>query len=121
MSEQEPQIPPSSENRAANLHAVARALRETPHLGREARQALADFLDALDDPETTAAASPANMNQLTHRAAQLLTALHHPHHAGVLTAARDGLEEAVLRIEAEAPVTAGAFRRLLDALANIGL
>jgi hypothetical protein len=121
MSEQEPQTPLSTEDRAANLHAVARALRETPHLGREARQALADFLDALDDPETTAAASPADMNRLTSRAAKLLTALHHQHDGGVLAAARDGLEEAIIRVEAEAPVTAGAFRRLLDALANIGL
>jgi hypothetical protein len=121
MPEQEPQIPPSSEDRAASLHAVARALRETPHLGRQARQALADFLDALDDPETTAAASPADMNHLTSRATQLLTALRHQQDAGVLTAARNGLEEAVLRVESEAPVTAGAFRRLLDALANIGL
>jgi hypothetical protein len=120
MPEQEPQVP-SSEDRAASLHAVARALRETPHLGREARQALADFLDALNDPETTAAASPADMNHLTSRAAQLLTALRHRHDAGVLRAARDGLEEAVVRVESEAPVTAGAFRRLLDALANIGL
>jgi hypothetical protein len=121
MPEQEPQVPPSSEDRAASLHAVARALRETPHLGRQARQALADFLDALNDPETTAAASPADMNHLTSRATQLLTALRHQHDPGVLTAARDGLEEAVLRVEAEAPVTAGVFRRLLDALANIGL
>jgi hypothetical protein len=121
MPEQEPQIPPSSEDRAANLHAVARALRETPHLGREARQALADFLDALDDPETTAAASPADMNRLTNRATKLLNALRHQHDVGVLTAARDGLEEAIIRVESEAPVTAGAFRRLLDALANIGL
>ena len=121
MSEQESQNPPSTEDRAANLHAVARALRETPHLGRKAQQALADFLDALDDPETTAAASPAEMNQLTSRATQLLNALRHQHDVGVLTAARDGLEEAVLRAEAEVPVTAGAFRRLLDALANIGL
>jgi hypothetical protein len=121
MSEQESQIPSSAEDRAASLHAVARALRETPHLGRQARQALADFLDALNDPETTAAASPADMNHLTSRATQLLTALRHQHDAGVLTAARDGLEEAVVRVESEAPVTAGAFRRLLDALANIGL
>ena len=121
MTEQDPQSPPFAEDRAANLHAVARALRETPHLGREARQALADFLDALDDPETTAAASPADMNHLASRATQLLAALRHQHDAGVLSAARDGLEEAVVRVEAEAPMTAGVFRRLLDALANIGI
>ena len=121
MSEQEPRGNPPSVERAASLHAVARALRETPHLGREARQALAEFLDALDNPETTAAAAPADMKRLTDRAAHLLHALHHQHEAGVLTAARDRLEEAVVRAEAAAPVTAGVFRRLLDALANIGV
>ena len=121
MPEPEHQAAPSPEERAANLHAVARALRATPHLGREAKQALADFLDALDDPETTAAASPADVNRLTDRATKLLNALRHQHDSGVLAAARDRLEEAVLRVESAAPVTAGAFRRLLDALANIGL
>jgi hypothetical protein len=121
MPERESRAAPSPEERAASLHAVARALRETPHLGREARQALADFLDALENPETTAAASPTDMHLLTDRAAHLLHALHHQHDAGVLATARDRLEEAVVRAEAAAPVTAGAFRRLLDALANIGV
>src|ERR1700676_2746498 len=102
---------PTPGDGAPSLHAVARALRQTPRLGREARQALADFLDALDDPETTAAASPADVNRLTTRAAHLLEALHHQHDAGVLAAARDRLEEAVLRVESQAPVTAGVFRR----------
>ena len=121
MSEQDTAATPSPEDRAASLHAVARALRGARHLGPEARQALAEFLDALGDPETTAAASPADMNRLTERATHLLQALQHQHDPGVLEAARDRLEEAVLRAESEAPVTAGAFRRLLDALANIGL
>ena len=120
MSEREGQGAPSAEERAAALHAVARALRETPHLGREGKQALADFLEALDAPET-ATASPEDMRRLTDRATALLHALHHQHDAGVLAEARDRLEESVLRVEAEAPVTAGAFRRLLDALANIGI
>jgi hypothetical protein len=120
MSEQDPRTPPSPEDRAASLHAVARALRGAHHLGPEARQALADFLDALNDPETTAAASPADMHRLTDRATHLLQALQHQHDPGVLAAARDGLEEAVLRVESQAPVV-GAFHRLLDALANIGL
>ncbi len=112
---------PSPEERAATLHAVARALREAPHLGREAKQALAAFLDALDDPRTTAGTPPEDMNRLTDRATKLLYALHHQHDAGILAEARDRLEEAVLRVGAAAPVTAGAFRRLLDALGNSGL
>jgi hypothetical protein len=121
MPESKKPTKPTPEDRAAVLHSVARALRETPHLGRDAKQALADFLDALDDPQTTAEASPADVNRLTERATALLHALRHQHDAGVLAAARDRLEEAVLRVESEAPVTAGAFRRLLDALANSGL
>ncbi len=121
MSEPDNQPAASSEQRAATLHAVARALRDAPHLGREAKQALADFLDALDDPRTTAGASAEDVNRLTDRAAKLLHALRHPHDAGVFAAARDRLEEALLRVESQAPVTAGAFRRLLDALANSGL
>ena len=117
----EPEKQASPEQRAATLHAVARALRDTPHLGHDAKQALADFLEALDDPQTTAGAAPEDVNRLTNRATKLLHALHHQQDAGVLTEARDRLEEAVLRVESAAPVTAGAFRRLLDALANIGL
>jgi hypothetical protein len=121
MPERENQAAPSPEERAAALHAVARALRETPHLGRKAKQALADFLDALEDPETTAGASPADVRRLTDRATQLLHAIRHQRDAGVLVEARDRLEEAVLRVESGAPVLAGAFGRLLDALANIGV
>ena len=120
MSQQEPRATPSPEERAASLHAVARALRGAHHLGPEARRALADFLDALNAPETTAVASPADMNRLTERATHLLRALQQQGDPGLLAAARDGLEEAVLRVESEAPVV-GAFHRLLDALANIGL
>ena len=120
MSEQDPRAAPSPEDRAASLHAVARALRGARHIGPEAKQALAEFLDALGDPETTAAASPADMKRLTDRATHLLHALQHQHDPGVLAAARDRLEEAVLRVESRAPVV-GAFHRLLDALANIGL
>ena len=121
MPEQDRPAPPPPEDRAAALHAVARALRETPHLGQEAKQALADFLEALEDPQATAEAAPSDVKRLTDRATHLLDALHHRRDAGVLAGARDRLEEAVLRVESEAPVTAGIFRRLLDALANIGL
>ncbi len=96
-------------------------MREVPHLGREAKQALADFLDAVDDPQTTAGTPPEDVNRLTDRATKLLYALRHQHDAGILAEAHDRLEEAVLRIGAAAPVTAGAFRRLLDALGNSGL
>ena len=83
MPEPERQAGSSPEERAAALHAVARALRATKHLGREAKQSLADFLDALEDPETTAGTPPADVKRLTERATALLNALQHQRDAGV--------------------------------------
>jgi hypothetical protein len=80
-----------------------------------------DLLDALDDPQTRAAAAPADVKRVTDRATNLLHALRHQHDSGVLADARDRLEEGVLRVKSAAPVTGGAFRPLLDAQANIGL
>ena len=65
-------------------------------LGQEAKQALADFLEALEDPQATAEAAPSDVKRLTDRATHLLDALHHQRDAGVLAGARDPLEEAVL-------------------------
>jgi hypothetical protein len=39
----------------------------------------------------------------------------------VLTAGRDRLERAILAVESQSPLAAGLARRLLDALANIGI
>jgi hypothetical protein len=107
-------------DREADLHALAQALRRGQDVGPEARRALADFLDALDDDRKAEESSP-EARRLRDKATHLLKALHHKHDAGVLASARDALEQAVFRAEAAAPVTAGAFRRLLDALANIGI
>ena len=59
--------------------------------------------------------------ELTHvadSAAQLAQALHQRHDTRRL---RERLEEVALRAEAEAPVTAGIVRRLLDTLGNLGI
>jgi hypothetical protein len=106
--------------RTAGLHAVAEALRKAHHLTPEARQALADLLDALSDPAVSAAASPADLARLTDGTAHLVRALQHKHDPGLVASAVEGLEQAVLRVESAVPV-AGAFHRLLDALANIGI
>ncbi len=119
MSEQDTAATPP-EDRAASLHAVARALRGRVTWGRRRGSALAEFLDALGDPETTAAAAPADMNRLTERATHLLEALQHQHDPGVLAAGATDWKRRCCA-ESEAPVAAGVFRRLLDVLANIGL
>jgi hypothetical protein len=111
---------PRAPRRSTDLHALAQAVRKGQDLGPEARQALADFLDSLDEVREADASSP-EARQVREKAAHLLQAVQHKHAPGVLAAARDGLEQAVLRAEAAAPVTAGAFRRLLDALAAMGI
>jgi hypothetical protein len=103
----------------ADLHELARALRSARRLSPEVRQELADFLEALD-AEKGATPTP-EMNRLTDKAKHLLESLHHERDAGVLAAARNGVEKALLRVEDAAPVTAGALRRFLDALASIGI
>jgi hypothetical protein len=120
MADETPLAPNGSTEPAASLNAVAEALRDAPHLGPEARHALAELIDALDDPRAAVPATPEG-ERLLARAAHLLTAIRHEQDAGALAAARDRLEEAVLRVEAAAPVAAGAFHRFLDALADIGI
>jgi hypothetical protein len=39
----------------------------------------------------------------------------------LLSAARERLDDAVVRAEVQAPVLSGVIRRLLDALAHIGI
>ena len=58
---------------------------------------------------------------LAESSAHLVEALHRKHHAGLIAAAKERLEEAATRAEAEAPVATGLARRLIDTLANLGI
>jgi hypothetical protein len=104
----------------ASLHVIARVLRTAPHLTPETRLALAELLEELAGT-LGSALPPAEMAHLTDRAAGLLQALQRPHDEGVLTAARERLDEAVVGAEVRAPLLTGVIRRLLDALAQIGI
>ena len=66
-------------------------------------------------------ATQAEVAQLAGTTAQLAEALHRRHQPGWLAQVRDRFEAAALRAEAHAPVAVGLARRLLDALANIGI
>ena len=65
--------------------------------------------------------SAAEAAHLSESTARLIEGLHGRHDEGVLAAARDRLEGAVVGAEARAPVVAGVARRLLEALANLGI
>jgi hypothetical protein len=110
---------PTGEVRAT-LQALVPLIRSTRHIEPEVQTALADLVDELIrvmDPN----APPADAEHLAAGAAHLTEALHRKHHAGLIAAARDRLEEAATRAEAGAPVATGLARRLVDALANLGI
>jgi hypothetical protein len=58
---------------------------------------------------------------LAESTALLAHAVHRQETPGLLAAARDRVEAAILAAESKAPLTAGLVRRLLDTLANIGI
>ena len=121
MPEQPPSGPPEPSGVPASLHAIARLLRESPPLGPEAQQALAALVDELGNALGSAPVPPAEVTHLADSTAQFVQAVRHRHDPGRLAAARDRFEQAILGAEAQAPLTAGLARRLLDALANIGI
>src|SRR3954471_20830623 len=104
----------------ARLLEVVPMLRGARHIEPDARRALADLVDELIrvmDPNAPAAQATHLAESSTH----LVQALHRKHHAGLIAAAKERLEEAATRAEAEAPVATGLARRLIDTLANMGI
>jgi hypothetical protein len=102
------------------LHEVVGLLRETRHIEPDVQAALADLMDELArmlDPHAPAAEASHLAESSTH----LAEALHRKHHPGLIAAAKDRLEAAATRAEAEAPVATGLARRLIDTLANLGI
>jgi len=121
MAEQVPpraSIPPEVQ---ASLVAISHLLREAHHLRPEAQRTLAELIDELGHALGSSQASPQELTHLADSTAKLVEAVHQQHGEGVLAAARDRLEEAVIGAEARAPVVAGVARRLLDALSNLGI
>ncbi len=114
-----PEQPPSGPK--ASLHAIAELLRDPHPLTPELRTALADLLDEFGGTLPEGAFPPTEVQHLAESTAHLARALRQRRDAGYLAAARDRLEQAVLAAEAQAPAAAGLARRLLDALANIGI
>jgi hypothetical protein len=105
----------------SHLQAVAQLLRRADHLGPEAREALAELVDELAGALTAAPVPSAELKHLTESTTHLIQAIGERHHTGVLAAARDRLNEAIVRAETGAPTVAGIARRLVEALSNIGI
>jgi len=105
----------------ARLHEVARMLRHSSSLDPESQRALAELVDELSSVLAGSTAPPAEVAHLAESTSHLAETLHHHQDRGVLGKARDRLERAVIRAEMHAPVAVGLARRLVDALANIGV
>ncbi len=112
---------PSVPQIQARLRELARKLRQSSSVDAETQSALAELMDELSAALGGATVPPAEVAHLADSTAHLADALHHQHDRGVLESARDRLQEAVIRAEAESPVAVGLARRLLDALANLGI
>jgi hypothetical protein len=103
------------------LHDAATMLRESASLDAEARRTLAELLDELGRALESTAAPPSEMTRLAEGAAHLAESLHQGHDEGLLQKTRDRLEGLMLQAEARAPTAVGLTRRLIDALANLGI
>ena len=91
------------------IEALARRLHEAEHLEPQARAEVASLLRELaaelDRPEP----SP-HERHLAQSTAELVHAVKDRHEPGLIEASRERLEEAVVRAEAKAPVSAGYKR-----------
>jgi hypothetical protein len=109
-------VPPARDQ----LLELGRLLRESGHLGPDARRELADLVEELAGTLTPDAPS-AQTTHLAETTAHLVQALHDQHDAGPLALARERLEDAVARVDARAPVATGLARRIVDLLADLGI
>ena len=105
----------------ARLRQLAQLFREADHIEPEAQQPLAELLEELSRELETAVPPSTEATQLGERTAQLAQALHQRRDAGILSAARDRLEDAAIRAETDAPLATGVARRLIDLLTNLGI
>jgi hypothetical protein len=114
---------PSVPEIQARLHALAERLRRPGVLDADSRGILAELVDELGAALRSAAVPADEVAHLAATTAHLAEVLQHPpeQRRGWLETLQAPLEEAAVRAEAHAPVAVGLVRRLIDALANIGI
>lgn len=103
------------------LRTIAELLRHTRHLGPEAQTLLADLIEELGAALAAPEVANAEIAKLTECASHLVQAVKEKHEPGMLEAARDRLERAVVGVETGAPTLAGLTRRLAEMLSNVGI
>jgi hypothetical protein len=113
--------PPSVEEVRARLRDVAQTLRQGGSIDPESQRTLAELVDELNRTLGAGPVPPVELAQLAQSTAHLAETLHKDQGKGILSSARDRLEQAAVNAEAHAPVVVGLARRLLETLANIGI
>src|SRR5262245_52500872 len=121
MSDTPDSNPPSVSDVQGRLREVAQLLRQSSSLDTASQRALAELVDELSRSLQSGNVPPAEVAHLADSTAHLAESLHHQHDTGLLGKARERLEGAVAQAEARVPVAVGLARRVLDALANIGI
>ena len=104
----------------SDIEELARRLGGVEHLEPEARVTLAGLLRKLA-AELDQAEPSAQKEQLAESAAQLVRAVKDQHEPGLVEAARERLEAAVARAEANAPVATDLVLQLIGVLAGLGI
>jgi hypothetical protein len=103
------------------LQKIAQMLRQGGSLDAGSQRALAELVDEMTSILETEKLPDAELAHLTQTTAQMEEAIRHQQDLGVVGTVRTGLERAAANTEANAPIAVGFSRKLLDALANIGI
>ena len=112
---------PSLSEIQSRLHQVAGLLHGSSTIDEESRRVLAELVDELSSLLQQTTVPAGEVTRLADSTTHLADALHHQQDVGILEKARERLEGTVLDAETHAPIAVGLARRLLDALANIGI
>ena len=120
MPEQPLKGEPPDPSVGSDIEELARRLGGVEHLEPEARATLAGLLRKLA-AELDRAEPSAQKEQLAESAAQLVRAVRDQHEPGLVEAARERLEAAVARAEANAPVATDLVLQLIGVLAGLGI
>src|SRR5262245_24877097 len=112
---------PSVPEVRARLHDAAAMLRDATGLDPSIRQTLTELLDELRTALAQPSAPPDEVARLADSVAHFAEALHADGNHGILAGARGRLERLMLNAESHSPTAVGLARRLVDAIANLGI
>jgi len=90
-------------------------------LDEESQRTLNELIDEMATVLRTGELPDEELDHISATTNHLLELLRNHEKVGVLARAQEGIQRAIGEAEAKAPIAVGFARRLLDALANIGI